>query len=83
MSKGDDLILRASAMADCLGDGSWRSWTDEQAAEVEATMDQLRDFAEVTLRHIRDLAQVVDEGGRRMAHLAALLRQVDGAGEDR
>ena len=33
---------KAGAMADCLGDGSWRDWTDGQAAEVEREIDRLR-----------------------------------------
>jgi len=32
---------RVSGMADALGDESWRSWTQEQASEAEAMLDQL------------------------------------------
>lgn len=30
-------------MADGLGDGSWRDWSDEQAHEVEQALDEARD----------------------------------------
>lgn len=36
------VLERASAMAECLGDESWRDWTQEQAHEVEEVLDSLR-----------------------------------------
>ncbi len=39
----DETVMKhAEAMADALGDESWRSWTQEQAGEVEAVLDSLR-----------------------------------------
>lgn len=35
-------LTKLSGMADALGDGSWREWTDEQAHEVEATLDAVK-----------------------------------------
>ena len=44
---------KACGMADALGDGSWRSWSQDQAHEVEREIDRLR--AEVErLRRERD-----------------------------
>lgn len=38
----DETVMRhAEAMADALGDESWRSWTQEQANEVGETLDNL------------------------------------------
>lgn len=38
----DETVMeRAAAMADALDDGSWRSWTQEQAHEVEEAFDAL------------------------------------------
>lgn len=39
----DETVMKhAEAMADALGDESWRSWTQEQAHEVEEVLDILR-----------------------------------------
>jgi len=32
----------ASGMADALGDGTWKTWSQKQAHEVEETLDSLR-----------------------------------------
>lgn len=39
----ENLLARASGMADQLGDGGWRSWTQSEANEVEGVLDALRE----------------------------------------